>query len=70
MKIGVSHKLYATDFTELETLVREYGFDPVVNDIERENWFLTYMLPMLVVLAVGIFLFMMMNAQQAGGGNG
>ena len=70
MKNGVSHKLYATDITELETLVREYGFDPVVNDIERENWFLTYMLPMLVVLAVGIFLFMMMNAEQAGGGNG
>ena len=70
MKNGVSHKLYATDITELETLVREYGFDPMVNDIERENWFLTYMLPMLVVLAVGIFLFMMMNAQQAGGGNG
>ena len=70
MKNGVSQKMYATDITELETLVREYGFDPVVNDIERENWFLTYMLPMLVVLAVGIFLFMMMNAQQAGGGNG
>lgn len=70
MKNGQNHKLYATDITELETLVREYGFDPVVNDIERENWFLTYMLPMLVVLAVGVFLFMMMNAQQAGGGNG
>lgn len=70
MKNGLNHKLYATDITELETLVREYGFDPVVNDIERENWFLTYMLPMLVILAVGVFLFMMMNAQQAGGGNG
>ena len=70
MKNGLNHKLYATDITELETLVREYGFDPVVNDIERENWFLTCMLPMLVVLAVGVFVFMMMNAQQAGGGNG
>ena len=70
MKNGLNHKLYATDITELETLVREYGFDPVVNDIERENWFLTYMLPMLAVLAVGVFIFMMMNAQQAGGGNG
>ena len=70
MKNGLNHKLYATDITELETLVREYGFDPVVNDIERENWFLTYMLPMLAVLAVGVFLFMKMNAQQAGGGNG
>ena len=70
MKNGLNHKLYATDITELETLVREYGFDPVVNDIERVNWFLTYMLPMLAVLAVGVFLFMMMNAQQAGGGNG
>ena len=36
MKNGLNHKLYATDITELETLVREYGFDPVVNDIERE----------------------------------
>ena len=70
MKNGLNHNLSATDITELETLVREYGFDPVVNDIERENWFLTYMLPMLAVLAVGVFLFMMMNAQQAGGGNG
>ncbi len=67
MKNGLNHKLYATDITELETLVREYGFDPVVNDIQRENWFLTYMLPLLIVLAAGIFLFTMMNAQQAGG---
>ncbi len=67
MKNGATHKLYATDITELETLVREYGFDPVVNDIKRESWFLTYMLPLLIVLGAGIFLFMMMNAQQAGG---
>ena len=67
MKNGANHKLYATDISELETLVREYGFDPVVNDIKRESWFLTYMLPLLIVLAAGIFLFMMMNAQQAGG---
>ena len=52
MKNGLNHKLYATDITELETLVREYGFDPVVNESMRENWFLTYMLPMLAVLAV------------------
>ena len=67
MKNGANHKLYATDISELETLVREYGFDPVVNDIKRESWFLTYMLPLLIVLGAGIFLFMMMNAQQAGG---
>ena len=65
MKNGVSHKLYATDITELKTLVREYGFDPVVNDNERENWFLTYMLPKLVELAVGNFLFIMKNAKSS-----
>ena len=69
MKNGLNHKLYATDITELETLVREYGFDPVVNDIERELVPYLYA-AMLVVLAVGVFVFMMMNAQQAGGGNG
>ncbi len=36
----------------------------------REGWVLTTLVPMLIVLAVGIFLFMMINAQNAAGGNG
>ncbi|MBQ2802349.1 MAG: ATP-dependent zinc metalloprotease FtsH [Lachnospiraceae bacterium] len=69
LKNGISKKLYATDITELEKLVRDYGLDPIVSDIERENLFLTTLFPMLIVVVVGIFLFMMFNAQSAGGGN-
>ncbi len=69
LKNGANKKLYATDITELENLVRGYDIDPLVNDIERENWFMTTFFPMLMVLVVGIFLFSMFNAQNAGGGS-
>ncbi|MCH5274966.1 MAG: ATP-dependent zinc metalloprotease FtsH [Lachnospiraceae bacterium] len=65
---GDEKTLYATDITELEDLVRKYGIEPQVLDIQRENWFLTYMLPVLVVVIVGVFLFVMMSAQNSSGG--
>ncbi len=67
---GVDMKLYVTDIGEAEALVRSYGFDPLVRDVPREGWVLTTLVPMLIVLAVGVFLFMMVNAQNAVGNNG
>ena len=69
MNSGEEKTLYATDVTELESLVREHGIEPQVLDIQRENWFLTSMLPILVVVVVGVFLFIMINSQNAGGGS-
>lgn len=69
LKNGSQKKLYVADVTEAEALVRSYGFDPRVFDVEREGWVLTTLVPMLIVLAVGIFLFMMINSQNAAGGN-
>ena len=66
---GADMKLYVTDIGEAEELVRSYGFAPPVRDVPREGWVLTTLVPMLIVLAVGVFLFMMVNAQNAGGGN-
>lgn len=70
LRSGAERKLYVTDIGEAEALVRNHGFDPVVKDVPREGWVLTTLVPMLIVLAVGIFLFMMINAQNAAGGNG
>nr|WP_300816569.1 ATP-dependent zinc metalloprotease FtsH [uncultured Acetatifactor sp.] len=70
LKSGAERKLYVTDIGEAESLARDHGFDPVVKDVPREGWVLTTLVPMLIVLAVGIFLFMMINAQNAAGGNG
>lgn len=69
LKSGADMKLFVTDIVEAEELVRSYGFDPLVKDVPREGWVLTTLVPMLIVLAVGVFLFMMINAQNAGGGN-
>ena len=68
LRDGTEKRLYVTDIRETEKLVREYGYDPVTEDVERESWVLTSLLPLLIVLVVGVFFFMMMNAQNAGGG--
>ena len=69
LKNGADMKLFVTDIMEAEELVRSYGFDPLVKDVPREGWVLNTLVPMLIVLVVGVFLFMMVNAQNAGGGN-
>ena len=62
-------ELYATDIREVESITREHGYEPTVEDIERESLFLTTILPLLIIAAMFIFFFMMMNAQNSGGGN-
>ena len=70
-RVSGDKKLYVTDVTEAENLVREYGFDPLVKDVPRDTWGLSMLFPMLVVLVVGFFLFMIINAQSAShGANG
>ncbi len=66
---GVERKLVVTDIVEAEALVRSYGFDPRVKDVARESWLLTTLVPLLIILAVGGFLFMMVNGQNANNSN-
>ena len=70
LKSGENKTLYVTDVIEMETLIRSYGFDPMVSDVPRQSWVLTTLVPMLIVIVVGIFLFMMINAQNAGASAG
>lgn len=63
LKSGEDKTLYVTDIKEMEELVRSYGFDPMVYDVHREGWVLNTLIPMLIVIVVGVFLFMMINAQ-------
>ena len=70
LRNGLEKKLYVTDVVEAEELIRSHGFDPVVYDVPRENWLVTTLLPMLIVLGVGVVLFLMINAQNAGGASG
>ncbi|MCM1188586.1 MAG: ATP-dependent zinc metalloprotease FtsH [bacterium] len=68
MRDGAEKTLYVSDVIEMEKTVRSYGLDPMVYDVEREGWFLTTLVPMLIIIVVGLFLFMMINAQNAGAG--
>jgi len=70
LKNGESKTLYVTDVVEMEQVVRSYGFDPMVSDVPRQSWVLTTLVPMLIVIVVGVFLFMMINAQNAGANAG
>lgn len=69
-KDGIPHVLYATDVHEIETLTEGYGLHPEVTDIPRENWFLSYVLPILSIVAMGMLLFFIIGGQGAGGANG
>ncbi len=68
LKNGDDKKLYATDISQLEKLVRDHGYDPSVEDVKRESWFLTTLVPILIIVAAAGFLFMLFNAQQIGNG--
>lgn len=64
---GRSKVSYVSDVKEIETMLAEYGISPIMHDVPQESWFMTYMLPMLVVLIIGVFFFVMMNSQNSGG---
>lgn len=70
LKNGAERVLYATDVIEIEKMVQDSGIDPIIKDIPRESWFLTYMLPVLVVLIAGVFIFVLINSQNSAGNSG
>lgn len=63
-------KLYVSDVTEIQNLLAKYNVDPVVQDVPQENWFLTELLPLLLLLVAVAFMFSMMTAQNSNSGGG
>ena len=61
-------KLYATDVTEVEKLLRDNGITTQVGNVPQENVFLTTLLPILLACGLTLFLVAMMNRQMSGGG--
>ena len=70
LKSGEEKLLYVTDTTEAESMIREFGLDPTVENVPEESWFLNSVFPVLLVTIVCVFFFVMMNSQNAGGGSG
>ncbi len=68
---GVRRTLNVTDIKATESYLRENGLDPVVGEVPKDNWFMTYMLPPLIILCICAFFFVMfMNAQSEAAGGG
>ncbi|PXV91093.1 cell division protease FtsH [Lachnotalea glycerini] len=67
---NVIKTLYVTDVNKAEELLQQYGIDPVVNDVSRQSWITTTLLPCLVTFVIVFLLFTLMSNQAAGGGGG
>ncbi|MBQ6787203.1 MAG: ATP-dependent zinc metalloprotease FtsH [Lachnospiraceae bacterium] len=70
VKGGYVKTLYVSDVVEIQNLLADYNIDPIVDDVPQENWFLTDMLPILLIIIFGVFMFVMMNAQNANNSGG
>ena len=67
-KDGSSKILYVLDTEEIAAELEETDIELYVEDIPRENWFLSYVLPVLVVVVIGVFLFVIINSRNMGAG--
>ena len=70
LKNGREQVLYVTDVGEAQELLQQYGIATIVKDVPQENWFLNYVLPIMLGLIVLVFIFVMLNAQNASAGSG
>ncbi len=69
LKAGTEQTLYVSDVNEMQELLRENGIKVRMLNVPQENWFLNYVLPILLGLIVLVFIFVMMNAQNANAGS-
>lgn len=73
---GTGYSFHVTDVTEIEELVTEINSSEeqevqiYVKAVPEESWFVNYLLPLLIVAALVMLFFGMMNARQNGGANG
>ncbi len=63
LKDGSIRRVYVTNIQEAEAMIRGYGIAPDIADVKRESWIVTRLLPLLIALVVGLFLFMIFFGQ-------
>jgi len=66
LKSGEIKKLFTSDINRVESKLEAREIPYIMRDMPSDNWFIYYVLPMLVVFIIFVFFFSMMNAQ---GGN-
>lgn len=69
-KSGTTKFLYVNDVNQAIEDINEAKVTYILGDVERDNVFLTIVLPIMLSVIVVFFLFMLLNANAAGGGGG
>lgn len=65
---GERGKIAVSDVMEVQQLFREKGIDYLVDDVPKDNYLMTIILPIGLSAVVIVFLMMYMNARIGGGG--
>ncbi|HAG68560.1 MAG TPA: cell division protein FtsH [Lachnospiraceae bacterium] len=68
LKSGVVKNLNVSDVKEIEELLSEKYPAYTMDDVKRDNWFMTYMLPSLLIVVVVAVLFFYLNNQAGAAG--
>ena len=68
LKSGQVKSFYMTDVNEAWKAATEAALSPVVHDVSKPGWFLTSVLPYLLLFVVIILMFSFMTGQAGGGG--
>ena len=67
---GLAYKVFVSDINEISKLLKEKFPSFTMEDVKRDNWFMVYVFPSLIVVVILLFLFMYINGQAgAAGGN-
>ena len=70
MKDASEKTLYVSDVNQIEEILKEKFPTYTMEDVKRESWFVSYMLPGLLILGVVVVLFLYMNGQANAAGGG
>ncbi len=64
------HELYVSDVTKVEEILHgTKDIEVVMHDMPSENWFVYYVLPILLIFIIFVFFFALINTRGGGGGS-
>ncbi len=67
---GTSVSLYVSDVSQVEKRLQEKNIDYTMGNVPVKNWFITDILPVVIMGVMLLFFIIFLNGQAAGGGGG
>ena len=70
LKDGREEFFYVSDVTKIEDKLQESKINYGLSDVPQDNWFISDILPILLIVILFVFFIVFMNAQASAGGGG